>query len=275
MGDTVKNIITSIGTSLVVSSVTFILGLKSGKNQSDRQILRNKYRDISVHFSNLLAGIKSTKPKEWTDYKFIKNPSGGEYTPLMREMKFNGESIELKKEIISKCESLEFRLMQYSGEYHGELIAIKEYVINELENHCSNLVKDHDYRMCTTKDTIGKYFREYNYGFFIIEDEQKNMLQKLRDNKLQGISFTGKNENGKNHTVGIYKNTLDNISIEDFLTNINKYFKENQNIVDLLEKRNQLIKETEKMIKLINKRVKEPFTFIETISGAITDIVKI
>ena len=36
----VKTIIISICTSLVVSLITFILGLKAGKNQADRDKLR-------------------------------------------------------------------------------------------------------------------------------------------------------------------------------------------------------------------------------------------
>ncbi|ABR33551.1 hypothetical protein [Clostridium beijerinckii] len=275
MNDTLKNIITSLGTSLIVSSVTFTLGLKSGKNQSDRQILRNKYRDISVHFSNLLDGINSTRPKKWADFKIIRNASRQESYPLMKEMRFDGQSIELKQKIVSTSEDLELRLMRYSDKYSKKLKIIQEYTISELENHCSNLIKHENYEICTTKDSNNKRYREYNYGIFIIGDELKNAIQDLKEDNIQGIRFTINIEYNKIQTLSIFKNTLDDILIEEFLDNIKKYSEANQNIIDLLQERENLIIETKNLIKDINKRVKEPITFIETIVGAITDIFKV
>lgn len=271
MSGSVDSIIASIGTSLIVSSVTFIFGLKSGKNQSDRQMLRSKYRDMSVHFNELLHGIKGTNPKVWTDYKLLNN----RYSPLMVEKRIKGESIELNQNIVLKCESLETRFLQYSNEYGKQLLKVKDHVINELDRQCSSLVKERDYEISTTKDTIGKSFRQFNYGLFLIDSEINRVIESLENNAIQGVCLNSKTEGGGNHWVRIYSNSLDNISVEDFFREISDYIKNDENIIELLKERSELIKEAEKLIKIINKRVKEPFTFLETIVGAVKDIFKI
>ncbi|GKX65805.1 hypothetical protein [Inconstantimicrobium mannanitabidum] len=277
MNDTVKNIITSLSTSLVVSSITFVLGLKSGKNQSDRQILRNKYRDISVHFSNLLDGIKNGNPKKWDDFKLIKTSSCDRYMPLIEEMKFNGESIELKQDVIDKCEELEFKLLKYADEYQENLEIIKEYLINELENCCSNLIKEKDYAIYTAKDQINKPYINRSYSIFITDEIFKNIITNLENDNLnlQGICFESRDRHNGWHRVTIYKNTLDNIKIEDFLKKINEHLKNEHSIIELLKEQQQLINETNNIINKINKRVREPFTFLETITGAVVDIFKV
>lgn len=50
-------ILTSFLTSLIVSLVTFVLGLKAGKNQSDRKYLQDLYKKLHVHFRDLKDGL--------------------------------------------------------------------------------------------------------------------------------------------------------------------------------------------------------------------------
>ena len=51
MSQTMQTVLLSLATSLFVSMVTFILGLKSGKNQADRAKLQELYKNIHRHFS--------------------------------------------------------------------------------------------------------------------------------------------------------------------------------------------------------------------------------
>ena len=53
MSQTMQTVLLSLATSLFVSMVTFILGLKSGKNQADRAKLQELYKNIHRHFSEL------------------------------------------------------------------------------------------------------------------------------------------------------------------------------------------------------------------------------
>lgn len=46
-------VLISLITSLIVSLITFTLGVKSGKNQSDRQQLKEFYKKMTVHFQEL------------------------------------------------------------------------------------------------------------------------------------------------------------------------------------------------------------------------------
>lgn len=52
-----ETVIVSLLTSLIVSLVTFILGLKSGKNQSDREKVQGLYKKLYSHFNEIAIGI--------------------------------------------------------------------------------------------------------------------------------------------------------------------------------------------------------------------------
>ena len=53
-----------------------------------------------------------------------------------------------------------------------------------------------------------------------------------------------------------------------------QYYKNDIEIKKLKQEKDSLLVRTENIIKNVDKRVKEPFTFIETVFGAITDIFK-
>lgn len=277
MNQQVQNIVISGGVSLVVSLFTFILGLKSGKNQSDRQLYRNKYRSISVHFNEMLNKIQTTNPKKWSDYKSIQIDSNTyQSTPLLTEMKINGELIELNKKIINNSEKLELDLLKYSEKYYNQFDPIKEYIINNLPTYCNSIKIQGNYSISSMDNPIGIPQHAVNYGIIIIKESLDEICYQLRNNEKYGISFQSKSKDGQGyHTVTIFNNTLTNKSVEEFLVETYNYFQENnENIKSLHEERYLLIKRTEKLIKRVNKKVKEPFSFFETFLGAILDIFK-
>ena len=272
MNQQIKNIVISGGVSLFVSSITFILGLKSGKNQSDRQLYRNKYRSINVHLTEMLYRLQTTSPKKWEDYKSIQLGSGvTQYSPLLIEMKLNGESIELNKKIINKSEKIELDLLKYSEKYYNQFGQIKEYIVNNLYK-CCNSVKKTGNSIRTIDNTIGIPQLGVNYGIIIMKKPLDKILYKLRENEKFSISFTSGQDSS---TITIFKNTLTNKTVEQFLLEIYDYFqRNNEDIKNLYQERYLLSKRTEKLIKDVSKRVKEPFSFSETFLGAIIDIFK-
>lgn len=57
MSQTWQTVLLSLATSLIVSFLTFVLGLKSGKNQTDRAKLQNLYKNLYSHFSELKESL--------------------------------------------------------------------------------------------------------------------------------------------------------------------------------------------------------------------------
>ena len=62
MSETWQTIVLSFATSLIVSLITFILGLKSGKNQADRAKLQDLYKNLYSHFSDLKDSLNKNRP---------------------------------------------------------------------------------------------------------------------------------------------------------------------------------------------------------------------
>ena len=81
-----NTVVTSILTSAIVSLFTFVLGLKSGKNQADRAFLQGLYKQLYAHFVELEAGIKENRPKKWEDYKSIQQGNITQFYPPVKEM---------------------------------------------------------------------------------------------------------------------------------------------------------------------------------------------
>ena len=65
MSQTWQTVLLSLATSLIVSFLTFVLGLKSGKNQTDRAKLQNLYKNLYSHFSELKESLQYDRPKSW------------------------------------------------------------------------------------------------------------------------------------------------------------------------------------------------------------------
>ena len=92
MPETEKTILISLFTSIVVSLFTFILGLKSGKNQTDRAMIQDIYKKMYAHFDDLGEHIKRNRPKSWESFKSIKyDMNRTKYFPVVSELKMNGD----------------------------------------------------------------------------------------------------------------------------------------------------------------------------------------
>lgn len=103
MSQTWQTVLLSLATSLIVSLVTFILGLKSGKNQTDRAKLQNMYRDLYSHFL-ILKTVSTATSREHG--KAIKR-SNRDFTvqstfPLLKSLKEQAIFFFLRKKLPMK-----------------------------------------------------------------------------------------------------------------------------------------------------------------------------
>ena len=100
MSQTWQTVLLSLATSLIVSLVTFILDLKSGKNQADRAKLQDMYRDLYSHFSDLKDCLNRNQPRTWQSYKKVERGFyRTEYYPPVKELKRTGNILFLKKKL--------------------------------------------------------------------------------------------------------------------------------------------------------------------------------
>lgn len=103
MSETWQTIGLSFATSLIVSLITFVLGLKSGKNQADRAKLQDLYKNLYSHFSDLKESLNRNRPKSWNNYKKVERGFYSvEYYPPVKELNRTGDILFIKKGIAKK-----------------------------------------------------------------------------------------------------------------------------------------------------------------------------
>ena len=114
MSQTWQTVLLSLATSLIVSFLTFVLGLKSGKNQTDRAKLQNLYKNLYSHFSELKESLQYDRPKSWESYKKVERGLYSiEYYPPVKELKRTGDLLFIKKKIADDALSLELQVVNY------------------------------------------------------------------------------------------------------------------------------------------------------------------
>jgi hypothetical protein len=147
-------IIISFSTSILVSLFTFILGLRAGKNQNDRQRLKQTYKDIYVYISSILEGLNENVPVQWSDYKTVwKKDNGHSLTPL-KEKEVKGELVELYNHKISVLVKNEIEYLRYGYELNYKVLPlINSFLLEEI----NRLYKIEGYLNDNTT----------NYSFFI------------------------------------------------------------------------------------------------------------
>ena len=273
-----KTILTSLVTSIIVSAFTFVLGLKSGKNQADRAFLQELYKQLYAHFSELEKGIKENRPKKWVDYKSIKSGNRIQYYPVAKEMERTGDLIFLNNAIANRALVLEMLCLNYENEIvkrcklvHDYLVNSKDLFVGELENETN--LKDTRYLMKTKNPTSCRSFREENYGVLLDPETLKDVLNKRDNDEMEyAIIFRLKSELGKTERqITIFPQSIatDNIS---FSNKINEYIVANVNRSEI--DKGELLKKLKILKKQLKKRAKNPTGFWETVLGAFLDIIR-
>lgn len=133
MSQTWQTVLLSLATSLIVSLITFILGLKSGKNQADRATLQSLYKDLYSHFSDLKESLQRNRPKSWESYKKVERGLYSvEYYPPVKELKRSGDILFLKKKIADEALDLEMQVMNYSYDLTKHIPEIHAALISDI-----------------------------------------------------------------------------------------------------------------------------------------------
>jgi len=266
---TVSTIIISVGTSLIVSLITFIVGLRVGKNQADRAMLKDLYRQLIIHFQEIEKGLESGRPKKWSDYKTV----GTQYVPLVREMRLNGLIVELTDKMATEIEEIESKCLIYGNNHHLILPFIKDNFANLLKQNCKNILIEEEYQTRTDKDTIGKKYTEISYGCLLIKSEVNNIFNRLKEDNQLGISMQI-NIDGKNHSLYVYAGSLQDMDVADFILYFHNEIIVLPKLKDIIEERENLLGKVIQTIAELKKHARDPHPFWRTLVTAFTDVFR-
>lgn len=280
MSGTFITVLISLFTSLIVSLFTFTLGLKSGKNQADRAKLQDIYKRLYLHFDNLLEALEANEPKRWDQFKSIKiSSNSSQSTPVVREMKYNGEWLYVKTDFFNSALILETELISFGqntydsiGEIHKCLMGLKKYCVDggKFESHDKGEEK---YFLSSTRNTVGCSFREYDYRCLYDRNAiRKIFLEQEQSNNLS-IKFSCYKD-GYKYSFQLFPHSLsinNNEFFDEFYASITQYI---PSFFDYAVKKDMFNNRINKLNKKLKQKAVDPHSFKGTLGGALADIFR-
>ena len=278
MSEIAKTVLISLFTSIVVSLFTYILGLKSGKNQSDRAMIQAIYKKMYAHFDDLGEHIKRNRPKTWENFKSIKyDINRTKYCPVVSELKMNGDLLYVKKGIADEAYELEKDLMNYAWDEQKNM-----WNIHQIVSGCSALYKDGWAYKNYSRRTDNAHFETSNpldcrsyigtdYRDWFDRTRITELFAHIKDD--QALEFRYQKE-GTAFSMMIYPQSLavtNDVYIEQVYQQLNQKI---EGFSDICSRKATYINRIEKLKKKIAKKAREPFSFWSTFFGAFTDLFR-
>ena len=279
MSETWQTILLSLATSLIVSLVTFILGLKSGKNQADRAKLQNMYRDLYSHFSNLKNCLIRNQPRTWTNYKKIEQGFYRmEYYPPVKELKRTGDILFLKEKIADEALKLEMQAMNYPSELSRHIPEIHAAIISDLGIYKEGYTfrkyqgrTDDTSHFETANPKNCNTFSPLSYHIFFNPKEVLKLFQQMDSDTSTALEFTS-GGNPTAYSAKIYPGGII-VSGSEYAEHLLAALGKNvAGYNQLCNQRDTLILQIDKLNKKLQRKAKEPIGFWETLLGAFADM---
>ena len=280
MSQTWQTVLLSLATSLIVSLVTFILGLKSGKNQTDRAKLQNMYRDLYSHFSDLKDCLNRNQPRTWQSYKKVEQGFyRTEYFPPVKELKRTGNILFLKKKIADEALSLEMQTMNYASELSRHIPEIHAAFISDLGIYKEGYTfkkyqksADDTAHFETVNPNNCNSFWPLSYRVFYNREEVLKLFQQIDSDSSTAIEFTS-GGNPTTYSAKIYPGSI-TVSTSEYIEHLFSALEKVDGYNQLCNQRTTLILQIDKLNKRLARKAKEPIGFWETLFGAFADMFR-
>lgn len=276
MSQELQTVLLSLVTSLIVSLITFILGLKSGKNQTDRVKLQNMYKDLYSHFSELKDSLNHNRPKSWENYKKVERG----FFPPVKELKRTGDILYLKRKIADEALNLENEVMNYSSNLTRHIPEIHATLISDLKiykdgytfkKYQGNTSETSHFETANPEQC--KSFWPRNYRDFYYREEVLKLFHQMDESSSTAIEFTA-GGNPTTYSAKIYPKGIA-ISIDEYIGFLFSALENNvEEFNGLCNKKEMLILKIDRLNKRLAKKAKEPVGFWETIFGAFADMFR-
>ncbi len=267
--------IISIITSLVVSAITFIFGLKSGKNQADRDKLQDFYKEMYVGIRDIRKALSEDHPKRYENYESKTTGNRKQYLPPVAKIFYEGNNVFLNKRIAESSLDLERRCMTYGDAFSKMSESIHKIILDNLnlfeEGYRFESLgsrRDEKRKLVSCNPNSVNSCILISYSAFLTEDGRTN-LEKMLSDPEKGVTFEKIDRGTIHYSTTIYPGGL-KVSYTEFINCIMDGLSLKQ--VQLRTDKKKFIKECDKKIKKLARRAKEPNSFFEIVFGAITDI---
>lgn len=266
-------ILTSISAGLILSLITFIFGLKVGKNKSDRPKLKELYKSILGYFTNLFEKLDSTKPLQWSDFETNKSPNNTKTTLYIDELNKKGELVDLNIEMKKQMLEIEREIIATGSIQAYKYVDLEGFIFDYIIEYLGDKLIKEQYSYTTNKNAIGKSFIEMHYGVFFNDKIFDSFYSRLKDNKLLSVNLHFNKRSGKIKSIMLYiDDDGDNRKIMGLILQLNQKIAALEYVEDIKNKKHFLIEKQYLLMEKIERKAKNPHSFSETVFGAIKDV---
>lgn len=258
---------------LVVGFVMFVIGQRSGKNQTDRPELRELYRTLLVHFEGLQSALSEGAPIGWSQVDPPRNQS--RTLPLVKRLKSEGRLHELP--IAERLESVETRALDYASSLYDVIENGVFFQSVELleEMATVEVVKQGNVTFKTPTGRDDRYFRE-PLSAILFENHMQELCERLDRPSNEGIglqlTFMGNNFINPQE-ISVMPSYLGSHTVADFVRELRTKAVTRPEVRDVLEERHAVKVDLEELIGELKQRRQEPHTFWEGVGSAMKDLI--
>lgn len=184
-----QQITVSLVVSLLISGVlaiaTFAVGIRVGKERSDRATMRALYKGLFDHFTELRRRMANGEPRQWSDFA-LKNDR---YAPAMVELELTGDINLLPKHIATRLTALERDTLTFGANIH---YALASEVADALQRRLSEVDPTPSTSQSpSTSLSVGSLAFRSNESF-------DSFCRYVRNNEsLRGVGFGGETPDAK------------------------------------------------------------------------------
>jgi hypothetical protein len=253
------NLLTSAAVSLIVSVVVFSIGVRVGKERTDRSIVRKKYEDIYAHFKDLLGSIEARKLRYWSHYKLI----GNSYSPFIREGEHDGSNNLIPRTLTKRFLETETEALVASSKVRKEIEDIHAPEVGfQFDRH-----RDSN-RMMGSSHKV----RTLSISDFITMPRAKveEVLDTIEENTYFAIDTA--TERGKTHSLFLRDDMMYKGTMRDFVLKLH-YERQKDRKVEtrLLDSAAKRLKDD---LKTLSDRIRDPHPLRTTVFGSIRDFFR-
>jgi hypothetical protein len=257
----VWNILGSAAVSLVVSIFVFIIGVRIGKERTDRRVMRERYQDLFQHFKALSDSIEAKKLKIWRDYPLI----GQSYSPTVQAYLNDGTLNLFPSSLGKKMLDLETDTLVASSKIVHEVFtkiapAVEGAVVSALSKEAPS------------QGT--KRIREVSTLQLALMDksEFKDLKTALEADRETYLSVNTSEERGKVRTKYVRSDNLKDGDLTAFIEHLESVVaaekREDYSALIGVEKR------LTDMLAVLGKRIRDPHPLRETVGSTLSDMFR-
>lgn len=256
----------SVAASSISGLILFVFGQRAAKAQVDRVELKERYRELLIHFEGLLKRLRSGDPMRYRDFqrRDVRHP-------LTVNLEAQGRLYDLPEG--SSLRELEGRTLNYGRQFHIHLDSLWPTALNLLEDMASvDLIRQGGRIKTPHPQSWTSVSRPF--GAILLPDVYERTLHEVRASRSNSefafeLHYADDDGNGKSLSA---LTPYVPEGLDAYLVRLRSVVMEGPGTEDLMDRRAALLSELEAMKRLLSRRVKEPHTLWETVRASFRDI---